>query len=84
MATYFALLRTDSSDLGRATELTEHAIKLFAQRRRNGYIGGGRPYYGGDLDNDLVIDFHLAAVWRVRGWDPAPLSDAARLHVVIP
>lgn len=82
VGTYFELLATDASDLDRARGLTELAIKLFAQRRRNGFIAGGQPYYGGDLDNDLVIDFHLAAIWRVRGWDPAALSDEARMHVV--
>lgn len=84
VGTYFELLRIDPTDIGRATELTERAIELFGQRRGNGYIGGGKQYYGGDLDNDLVVDFHLAAVWRVRAWDPAPLSDVARLHATLP
>jgi hypothetical protein len=31
--------------------------------------------------NDLVIDFHLAAIWYVKGWDPEALAEDERVFV---
>lgn len=67
-----------------ASELTRIALELFSQRRRDDYYSGGVDYQGGGMENDIVIDFHLAAIWRVRGWDLSTLPPDVRQHVALP
>ncbi|NJD27985.1 MAG: hypothetical protein FIA92_06765 [Chloroflexi bacterium] len=81
---YFQLLQVPGDDGPKAWSLTQQLVELFSQRRRSGYISAGPEYYGGDLDNEIVIDFHLAAIWHVRRWDLAGLAEAERAHVVPP
>jgi hypothetical protein len=83
-ATYFELAQLGGDDVVEAIELTSRALELFARRRSDGYYGGGVQYEGGDMYNDVVIDYHLAAIWHVRGWDFADLTPDARLHVRLP
>lgn len=82
--TYFELLALGRATTDRVIELTRTSLALFGRRRRNDYYAGGINYLGGDLDNELVVDFHLAAIWRVRGWDSSGLTDEERRHVVRP
>jgi hypothetical protein len=82
--TYFALGALAGDDVGAATDLTRRALDLFPRRRRDPYYAGGVHYEGGDMYNDIVVDFHLAAIWRVRGWNPSGLPPNERLHVQLP
>jgi hypothetical protein len=83
-STYFELAGMTRASLSGATALTRHALELFEWRKRDPYYSGGVHYEGGDMYNEVVIDFHLAAIWQVRGWDPAVLSPQERLHVQMP
>jgi hypothetical protein len=82
--TYFDLADVNRADSRQAQAQTRRALELFGRKRRDGFYAGGIQYEGGDEYNDVVIDFHLAAIWRVRGWDPSGLTDEERRHVVIP
>jgi hypothetical protein len=64
--------------------LTRRLVVLFARRKRDGYIAGGADYLGGDLYNDLVVDYRPAATWRARGWDSSGLSQVERIHAIRP
>lgn len=81
---YFELAAVPIDDPRAAWSQTSRLVEMFAKRRHNGYIGGGIDHLGGDLNNDLVVDYHLAAVWRTRGWDPSGLTPAERLHALRP
>ena len=71
-STYFALAALSEGDGSAATDLTRHALELFRRRRSNGYYSGGVQYEGGGPDNDLVVDYHLAAIWRYGDGTTAP------------
>lgn len=83
-ANYFDLADLGPTDASVAADLTTIAVDLFKRRRKDSFFGGGIQYQGGDAYNDIVIDFHLAAVWRVRGWDPSSLPADVRQHVALP
>jgi hypothetical protein len=83
-ATYFELAALDRNSLSEAVRLTRHALELFRSREQDPYYSGGVQYEGGDTYNVVVIDFHLAAIWHVRGWDPSELTSDERLHVRLP
>ena len=83
-STYFALNALGGASVSEAAVLTRHALKLFERRKQDPYYSGGVHYEGGDMYNDVVIDFHLAAIWHVRGWDPSLLTPPERLHVRLP
>jgi hypothetical protein len=82
--TYFDLMAIERSDDSSAIELTRQALASFVRRKRDAYYSGGVAYEGGGLDNDAVIDYHLAAIWHVRGWDPSRLPPEERVHVQLP
>ena len=82
--TYFDLIAIERSDDLPASELTRRALALFARRRRDEYYSGGVAYEGGGPDNDAVIDYRLATIWHVRGWDASGLTPEERLHVQLP
>jgi hypothetical protein len=81
---YFDLAAVDPSDSLRAQTQTRSALELYRRRRSDSFFIGGVQYQGGDDYNDLVIDFHIATTWRVRGWDPSGLTDEERRQVVLP
>ena len=81
---YFELAAVPIDDPRAAWAQTSRLVALFAKRRHNGYIGGGVDHPGGDLNNDLVVDYHLAAIWRTRGWDASGLPPPERLHALRP
>jgi hypothetical protein len=81
---YFALAALSKGDAAKATQLTQLALELFARRKRDAFYSGGVAFEGGGPDNDFVVDFHLAAIWHVLGWDPSALTLAERLHVQLP
>ena len=81
---YFELAAVPIGEPRAAWSQTSRLVALFAKRRHNGYIGGGLDHLGGDLNNDRVVDYHLAAIWRTRGWDPSGLPPAERLHALRP
>lgn len=81
---YFQLVDVAESDAPTAWALTSRATELFAERRRSSYVAAGPEYLGGDLDNEVVVDFHLAAIWHVRRWETSGLTDLDRLHIIPP
>ena len=78
---YLDLLELDGSDFGEAVEKTGDALTLFERRRTDRYFADGIGFDGGGELNDLVVDYHLAAIWRQRGWPPSALEPRARIHV---
>ncbi len=82
--TYFVLVALTPDDVVVARDLTRRAIESLARRRRDPYYAGGIEYEGGGAYNDLVVDYHLAALWHVRGWDSAALTPEERVHLQLP
>ena len=80
--TYLDLASAQASRSPGVVDRTRQAVSLFAKRRRDPYFAGGLDNSGGDLNNDVVIDFHLAAIWHVRGWSVTELTGAERVHVM--
>jgi hypothetical protein len=82
--TYFDLLAVDTAHVEAAESLTRVAIQNFKRRRDDSFFGGGVHYEGGDDYNDVVVDFRLCSIWRVRGWTPSSLDAEERQHVAMP
>jgi hypothetical protein len=78
---YFELAGLGSQDVARAEALAVTAVNLYRRRRRDGDLGNSRNYYGGDFYNDWLIDYHLAAIWRTRGWPTDGMPPDMRCHV---
>ena len=77
----FELLALSREDSATAWDLTRRIVALFSRRRR---FDAGFGYEGSTFYNDVVVDYRLAAVWYVSGWDPSGLSAVERLHARLP
>jgi hypothetical protein len=60
-STYRRLLRSAGVE---AEMLAERAVILFERRRDDEFYMGGPQTEGGDLDNDVTVDYRLAAILK--------------------
>lgn len=70
---YKAVVDATKSDL---SALSHEGESLFAQRRSDSFFSGGDQTEGGREDNNVTIDYRLAAVLKRAGYD-----DPGELHV---
>jgi hypothetical protein len=77
----FELLALPHQNSTMVWDLTHRIVALFSKRRR---FDAGFGYEGSTFYNDVVVDYRLAAVWCVGGWDPSGLSAVERLHALLP
>ena len=81
--TYFHLT-SQSTSANERVEATEAAVGLYRRRKRDAFMAGGLAYLGGGDLNEVCVDFRLAAIWHVRGWNRDTLTPEARVHVDFP
>jgi hypothetical protein len=64
-STYYRLLRAQSDEVD---GLVARAVVLFEDRRDDPFYMGGPQTEGGCVDNDVVVDYRLAAVMKKIGY----------------
>jgi hypothetical protein len=55
-------------DKSRTSELVEYALNLFNRRKDDDYFMGCIQSDGGDFDNDVTVDYRLAAILKKIGY----------------
>jgi hypothetical protein len=78
LSVYFELARC-TGDAAAVVELTSQSIAMFGERHRRNEFSA--PYFGSQDMNGFIVDFVLAAIWQVKGWDPQALPEDQRVFV---